>query len=267
MSESLQSPDRNNVFDAYVPVPAEEETRIGQAMDTFADLGQQFASLMQGRRMPIDVARVGEDTITDIESGWVRCGRRLPIWLVLSGTDLSGNSLFKGTVSDDSRTSPYSEFTLGDQVTYDDKFAFEQGAYAATDGAGIWAHESAIGLTATAEYVRLSKQVQKSPHKVEFYGLPDTFTVDNQKIKPSDFFSLKARITAEVLGDTMKGRMVSAIDSYSIILTKERELSEMGGAVLRSIDYYDLREGELERYKNPTSITTVSKLRKWFGKA
>lgn len=165
----------DNRFSGLVPNPSEDEALISEAMRRLNVLGSEFASQMAAGLMPIDEAIVGKDTATDDAQYTTLHGKRLPVWIVLNGSNLAGEPMFRGSIWDTSFSHPKETQYFSDLESF--KTGLKETKYSHFSKAA--ATDRAVGLTAMGRYVSLSKEIEQDP-TYHFTPIPDQYSLSEK---------------------------------------------------------------------------------------
>ncbi len=247
------APGNINPFEGCIPDPIETDLKAVRAVEGFNELGVHLAASMRKGLLPVDEAIVGSDVHEEDESGYSKTGSRLPVWLILEDTKLTGEPLFTGQIGVQTCSYSLLSGTPNDFRTNFKKASkkeileFRGGRLG--DVEQVFASESAIGLDGLGRFVKLVKDIEMDKD-FHFIKYPENFSVAVSELKPSDFFNLKTKLSSEQLVDSMKTRMQKAIAKYTALLQEERSKLKIDEPLNRPLDYYDARSGLLYRHEN-----------------
>lgn len=225
-----------NPFESLIPVLAEDERKIQHTMGRITTLAGQFAEIMRDRLMPIDRAIVGEDVSERSKKEFIRRGTRLPVWVVLQDVNISGKSLFSGTV--------YKNHT---PTKYDNRSDFEKAVDGFSRHEDFSFNEKAIGISGLGKLVLLSKRGARFLGTDDEGAYPMDYSVAEENLKPSDIFDASTKLSSDELAAVAQDRMAAAIERYTAKLREEQNQLPLNTALERPNDYYEPTSGVLFR--------------------
>jgi hypothetical protein len=270
LGAEFQSPGiqgEENPFKGLVSGPDEIDAKTSATVNGFNALGRHLAVAMRKSLLPIDVALVGKDTSQEDENGYTILGGRLPVWLILEDTNLTGDALFHGKIGTETCSySLWSGESNGHRTEYKEASKQEIMDLKRPSLIGVesvYATEKAVGLDGLGRFVLLQKfyKLYEGESSVD---CPTKFTVPDLPLKPSDFFDITTGLSSDQLVKAMDNRMKKTITKYTRLLQEEKNALKPGEPLQRPVDYYDARYGVIYRSEKPSPGVEPQK-RKIFG--
>lgn len=270
MSTKFKSPEHcgdENPFNGLILPPTEIDNKAREAVDGFNTLGAHLAVAMRQGLLPIDEAIVGKDVVQEDESGWSTSGSRLPVWLILEDTNLTGDPLFYGRIG--TETCSYS-LGSGTPNNFQTKYKtaskqeiMDLRSRRLGDVNAVFGSETAIGLDGLGRFLKLEKDIHLDS-EMRYVHFPERFSVPDVGLKPSDFFDPKTELSSEQLVRVMNTRMKTVIKRYTTLLQVEKAKLKIGEPLNRPTGYYDARSGLIYRHENLTPKKELKK-KKFLG--